>query len=262
MSVEGAQPQQAGALTGYLPHKSDVVRDLFDRIAVRYDRANTMMTAGMDELWRVAAADQLHVADDARLLDLCCGTGGLSRVMARKVPEGSVDAVDFSSKMLDVARARPGPRNIEWHQADVLALPFEDATFDGAAMGFSMRNIVDIGACLREVARVLKPGATFVNLEISKPPNALWRRLFYFYFYNVLPLIGGAAGGDAAAYRYLPQSLVSFPDADALAALFQADKFAHVRYVRLMGGIVAMHIGTTDRAPNGRSIAPGKDLLA
>jgi len=262
VSVEGTQPQPAGATAGYLPQKSDVVRDLFDRIAARYDRANTAMTGGMDELWRRAAIGQLHVADDARLLDLCCGTGALARAMARKVPEGCVDAIDFSPKMLDIARAHAGPRNIDWHQADVLSLPFEDATFDGAAMAFSMRNIVDIGACLREVARVLKPGASFVNLEIGKPPNALWRRMFYFYFYNVLPVIGGAAGGDAAAYRYLPQSLVSFPDADALAALFQANKFAHVRYVRLAGGILTMHIGTTDRAPNGHSTSAIKDLLA
>ena len=228
--------------------KGSAVRDLFDRIAIRYDRANTAMTAGMDELWRMAAVNQLHVADDAHLLDLCCGTGALSRAMARRVPEGLVEGVDFSENMLSVARARtPQPSNVVYHQADVLTLPFEPRTFDAAAMGFSMRNIVDIPACLREIARVLKPGGSFINLEVSKPPNPLWRRAFFLYFYNVLPVIGSIVGGDAAAYRYLPQSLVNFPDPEALAALFLRNGFAHVRYVRIMGGVVALHIGTKER---------------
>jgi len=244
--------------------KGSVVRELFDRIAARYDRANTAMTGGLDELWRMLAINQLHVADDGHVLDLCCGTGGLARIMARRVPEGLVDAIDFSPGMLEVARAHATPANITYHEGDVLALPFETGVFDGAAMGYSMRNIVDIGACLREVARVLKPGASFVNLEISKPPNPLWRRLFYLYFYNVLPVVGRIAGGDAAAYRYLPQSLVNFPDADGLAALFQAGGFAHVRYIRLMGGAVALHIGTKERVRANTSVEVPltADLLA
>ncbi len=244
--------------------KGSVVRELFDRIAARYDRANTAMTGGLDELWRRSAVDQLHVADDGHLLDLCCGTGALSRDMARKVPEGLVEGVDFSPNMLEVARANKIPANVVYHQSDVLQLQFGDNIFDGAAMGYSMRNIVDIAACLREIARVLKPGASFVNLEISKPPNPLWRKMFYAYFYNVLPIVGKMVGGDAAAYRYLPQSLVNFPDADGLAALFQHNGFAHVRYVRLMGGVAALHIGTKERV----AIAPDPnrpitaDLLA
>lgn len=244
--------------------KGSVVRELFDRIAARYDRANTVMTGGMDVLWRKAAVNQLHAADDGRLLDLCCGTGLLARAMARRVPEGLVDAIDFSPKMLEVARAHASPGNIAYHEGDVLALPFESATFDGAAMGYSLRNIVDIPACLREIARVLRPGASFVNLEVSKPPNALWRGMFYFYFYNMVPVIGAWVGGDAPAYRYLPQSLVSFPDADGLAALFQANGFAHVRYVRLMGGASALHIGTKERVPsvNRTDLPLTADLLA
>ena len=244
--------------------KGSVVRELFDRIAARYDRANTVMTGGMDVLWRRAAVNQLHAADDGRLIDLCCGTGALARDMARRVPEGLVDAIDFSPKMLEIARAHDEPGNVVYHEGDVLALPFESGTFDGAAMGYSLRNIVDIPACLREIARVLKPGASFVNLEVSKPPNALWRRLFYLYFYNVLPVLGRMAGGDAAAYRYLPQSLVNFPDADGLAALFQANGFAYVRYVRIWGGVSALHIGTKERVPSAiRTDLPmTADLLA
>jgi demethylmenaquinone methyltransferase / 2-methoxy-6-polyprenyl-1,4-benzoquinol methylase len=179
-----------------------------------------------------------------------------------KVPQGRVTGVDFTPQMLEIARARTLERNVDYREADVLHLPFEDAVFDGATMAFSMRNVVDVGACLRETARVLKPGATFVNLEVSKPPNPLWRRAFYAYFYGVVPLLGRWIGGDAAAYRYLPQSLVNFPDADALAALFAANGFERTGYARMMGGVATVHYGTkaavtrSAPAPRAEAVAP------
>jgi demethylmenaquinone methyltransferase/2-methoxy-6-polyprenyl-1,4-benzoquinol methylase len=115
-------------------------------------------------------------------------------------------------------------------------------------MGFSMRNLVDVAEGLREIRRVLRPGASFVNLEISKPPNPLWRRMFYLHFYGIVPLLGRIVGGDAAAYRYLPQSLVNFPDADRLAGMFAAAGFEHARYIRLLGGVVTVHSGTRPAA--------------
>jgi demethylmenaquinone methyltransferase/2-methoxy-6-polyprenyl-1,4-benzoquinol methylase len=229
--------------------KGSAVRDLFDRIAGRYDLANTAMTGGLDALWRRRAAAQIDVPSDARLVDLCCGTGALTRILAKKVPDGEAIGIDFSANMLDVARAATGCPNIRYLQGDVLSLPFNDAYVDGATMGYSMRNIVDIGACLREIKRVLKPGASFVNLEISKPSNPLWRKTFFFYFYRVLPSIGGFVGRDKAAYRYLPQSLVNSPDASELAQLFKESGFAHVRCLQLMGGAITIHVGTTAQAP-------------
>jgi demethylmenaquinone methyltransferase/2-methoxy-6-polyprenyl-1,4-benzoquinol methylase len=230
--------------------KSGVVRDMFGRIARRYDLVNTVMTAGIDAVWRRRAVEQLRAAPDSALLDLCCGTGALTRDAAAKVPAGRVVGVDFTPQMLEIARARFRERNIRYIEGDVLRLPFADGEFDGATMGFSLRNVIDIGACLRETARVLKAGAPFVNLEVSKPPNAFWRRGFYLYFYGIVPFIGRLIGGDAAAYRYLPQSLVNFPDADALAALFAANGFSNVRYVRLMGGVATLHVGESAGAPS------------
>jgi demethylmenaquinone methyltransferase/2-methoxy-6-polyprenyl-1,4-benzoquinol methylase len=124
-----------------------------------------------------------------------------------------------------------------------MALPFADRTFDGATMGFSMRNVIDIVATLTEARRVLKPGARFVNLDVSKAPNPLFRRLFNLYFYGLVPLIGGLFGGSKAAYRYLPNSLTNYPDADALAERFRRAGFCDVRYIRLGGGAVAIHVG-------------------
>lgn len=217
---------------------------MFDRIAERYDSVNTIMTGGVDVLWRARAVAQLRAPVGARVLDLCCGTGALSRAVAARLAGCDVVGVDFSSAMLAVARRRNGVSNVSFAEADALALPFADETFDGATMGFSMRNVVDIGMCLREAARVLKPGARFVNLEVSRPPNALWRRMFFAYFFHIVPIIGKVVGGDAAAYRYLPQSLVGFPSVSALADLFCANGFAKVSCVPLNGGIATLHVGT------------------
>ncbi|HYK52694.1 MAG TPA: bifunctional demethylmenaquinone methyltransferase/2-methoxy-6-polyprenyl-1,4-benzoquinol methylase UbiE [Candidatus Eremiobacteraceae bacterium] len=229
--------------------KGGGVREMFGRIAGRYDLVNTVMTGGVDAIWRRKAVACLSVSSDAHLIDLCCGTGALTRDLAKRASAGSVVGIDFTPQMLEIARAHTAEKNVEYREGDVLSLPFGDSSFDGATMGFSMRNVVDIGACLREVARVLKPGASFVNLEVSKPRNPILRRAFYAYFYGMVPLIGRVVGGDAAAYRYLPQSLVNFPDADALAALFAANGFASVRYVPLVGGVVTLHVGTKAKAP-------------
>ncbi len=226
---------------------------MFDRIAGRYDIANTVMTGGVDALWRKQAASSLMLAPDARVLDLCCGTGALTRELARRVPAGHVTGVDFSPQMLSVARAHAGPRNTTYQEADVLRLPFDSGSFDAAAMAFSMRNVTDIGACLREVARVLKAGGSFVNLEVGKPENPLLRRAFFGYFYGVIPLLGGLVGGDRMAYRYLPQSLINFPTARALATLFKDNGFPHTRSVSLMGGVANLHIGTTNAVPAERA---------
>jgi len=229
--------------------KGGGVREMFGRIAGRYDLVNTVMTGGIDAVWRRKAVACLDVAPGAHLIDLCCGTGALTRDLAARPSADSVVGIDFTPQMLEIARAHTSAKNVEYREGDVLALPFAEESFDGATMGFSMRNVVDIGACLRGIARVLKPGASFVNLEVSKQRNPLMRRAFYAYFYGMVPLIGRIVGGDAAAYRYLPQSLVNFPDADALGALFEANGFAAVRCVPLMGGVATLHIGTKAKAP-------------
>jgi len=232
--------------------KGSAVREMFDKIAGRYDIANTVMTGGIDALWRKQAAGSLMLASDANVLDLCCGTGALARELARRVPHGHVTGVDFSPHMLMVARDHKGPTNISYREADVLHLPFAAGTFEAATMAFAMRNVTDFAGCLREISRVLKPGGSFVNLEVGKPRNALLRQAFYAYFYGIIPVIGGFVGGDRAAYRYLPQSLINFPDANALATLFKNNGFPHTRCIALIGGVANLHIGTTEAAAGAR----------
>jgi demethylmenaquinone methyltransferase/2-methoxy-6-polyprenyl-1,4-benzoquinol methylase len=227
--------------------KSVYVREMFASIAPRYDATNRLLTGGVDERWRRRAVHELAARPGGRVLDLCCGTGDLTFHLLRGDPALRVTGVDFCEPMLDGARRRASQGHVagaEFRQADVMALPFPDRTFDGAIMGFSMRNVVDIGATLREARRVLVPGSRFVNLDVSKAPNPWFRRLFNLYFYQVVPLVGGLVGGSRSAYRYLPNSLTNFPGADELAQRFTQAGFEQVRYVRLGGGAIAVHVGT------------------
>ncbi len=228
------------------PDKGAFVRDMFATIAPRYDRANRVISAGMDEAWRKRAIALLAAPAGGRIVDLCCGTGDVAFHLLRTDPSLHVAGVDFCEPMLEGARAR-APRDarggdVTFTQGDVTRLAFDDASFDGAIMGFSMRN-VDIDATLREVRRVLRPGARFVNLDMSKAPNAVWRTLFNLYFYQVVPIIGGIVGGSRQAYTYLPNSLTNHPDANALRDRFTRAGFTDSGFERRMGGAIAIHYG-------------------
>ena len=226
------------------------MRDMFASIAPRYDRANRLLTAGLDERWRRRAITLLAPPAHGRLIDLCCGTGDLVFHLLRHDPSLQVTGIDFCEPMLERARARAvgatraSHATPEFLEGDVSALPFADESFDGATMGFSSRNIVDLESCLREVRRVLRPGARFVNLDVSKAPNPLWKSAFDLYFYGVVPTVGGWIGGSKAAYRYLPQSLLHHPNAPALRERFVAAGFREAGFIALMGGSIAIHYGT------------------
>jgi demethylmenaquinone methyltransferase/2-methoxy-6-polyprenyl-1,4-benzoquinol methylase len=228
--------------------KSVYVREMFASIAPRYDATNRLLTAGVDEVWRRRAIAELKAPHGGRVLDICCGTGDLSFGIARSDATLTVLGVDFCEPMLDGARART-PRDapsgrVSFATADAMALPFEDASFDGAIMGFAMRNVADIGGSLREARRILRPGTRFVNLDMSKAPNPLFKAAFDFYFYRIVPIVGGLVGGSKSAYTYLPNSLTHFPNADELAVKFTEAGFRDVRYIRLGGGAIAVHVGT------------------
>ncbi len=226
--------------------KAVYVRDMFASIAPRYDATNRILTGGIDERWRRRAVALLAAPRGGSVLDMCCGTGDLSFHLLRADATLHVEAVDFCEPMLVRARSRAAVKtrgDVTFTPADVMALPFPDRVFDGAIMGFSMRNVVDIVATLREARRVLKPGARFVNLDVSKAPNPIFKRAFDAYFYGVVPLIGGLVGGSKPAYRYLPNSLTNYPGAEELAERFAIAGFSSPRFDRLAGGAIAVHVG-------------------
>jgi demethylmenaquinone methyltransferase/2-methoxy-6-polyprenyl-1,4-benzoquinol methylase len=226
--------------------KRTFVHDMFATIAPHYDKTNRLISAGLDEGWRKRAIELLRAPHGGHIVDLCCGTGDIVFHLLRTDPTLRVTGVDFCEPMLEQARiraTREGGRGAEFLEGDVMALPFADNTFDGATMGFAMRNVAGIDATLREIGRVLKPGARFVNLDMSKAPNPAWKACFDLYFYGIVPLIGGIVSGSRAAYTYLPNSLTHHPDAEALRDRFTQAGFANAGFVRLMGGSVALHYG-------------------
>jgi demethylmenaquinone methyltransferase / 2-methoxy-6-polyprenyl-1,4-benzoquinol methylase len=212
----------------------DSVRAMFDRIAPVYDLMNHVMTAGLDIRWRKLAARSVVRPGD-RVLDAACGTGDLA-IADKKAGADRVTGLDFSEKMLARARLKA---QLDWVQGDMLALPFADATFDAATVGFGVRNVADLGLSLRELRRVLKPGGRLAILEITQPRGIL-KPFFSLWFDRIVPLLGKVLPGGSA-YTYLPASVKRFPDAEGLADLMRESGFDDVRIKLLGGTIVALH---------------------
>jgi demethylmenaquinone methyltransferase/2-methoxy-6-polyprenyl-1,4-benzoquinol methylase len=225
--------------------KRSYVRGMFTAIAPRYDVLNHLLSFNADRSWRRAAVRRLgwERRPDGTYLDLCAGTLDLAATLAREPGfSGWVIGADFVVAML--ARGKGKAACTRPVGADALTLPFADARFDGAMVAFGVRNLADLDAGLKEAHRVLRPGARFVVLEFATPRFAPLRALYLFYFRRVLPAIGRAVSKHRDAYTYLPESVLGFPDPDALARRLEGAGFSDVSYQRLTGGICAVHHGT------------------
>ncbi len=214
---------------------------MFDRIAGFYDRMNTVMTAGLHHQWRRRAADLAALRPGGHALDVATGTGDLAVELARRVgPSGAVVGLDFSERMLALARAKSSA--VSFLAGNALALPFEDGAFDASTVGFGARNFSDLAGGLREMARVVRPGGRVVVLEITTPKRPPLSTFFSLWFDRIVPALGRIAG-DPQAYSYLPSSVKRFPGPDELAALMWDLGLRRVRYVLTAGGIIALHVG-------------------
>ena len=212
----------------------DAVEHMFDRIAPVYDTMNRAMTVGLDRRWRRLAVRQVVWPGD-RVLDACCGTGDLAVEAERR--GGRVVGLDFSTAMLE--RAALKSPTIEWVQGDALALPFGEAEFDAATVGFGVRNLEDLEHGLRELHRVLRPGGRLAVLEITRPRGVL--RPFFRVWLDVLVPLAGKILPGGQAYTYLPASIRRFPGPEDLSALFERAGFRDVGFRLLGGGSVALH---------------------
>jgi demethylmenaquinone methyltransferase / 2-methoxy-6-polyprenyl-1,4-benzoquinol methylase len=219
--------------------KTRRVRAMFDAIAPRYELVNTLMTLGLDGRWRRRAVRDLRLPAGSAVLDVGAGTGDFTRELARQGLRGV--AVDLSYGMLAAGRG------LEYRvQADVGRLPFGDATFDGVASGYALRNFTDLDQSLREMARVTREGGRLSLLEVAEPRGGLLRAGFRLWFRRIVPLIG-ALVSDREAYQYLPESTAYLPDADEIARMLGRAGFAAVNHRLVMGGLSQQFVATRSR---------------
>jgi demethylmenaquinone methyltransferase/2-methoxy-6-polyprenyl-1,4-benzoquinol methylase len=245
--------------------KAVYVRDMFGRIAWRYDLMNRLMTLGRDRAWRRYTVSQLGLEAQAEgsklVLDVATGTGDLAFETLAQYPDAGVFGLDFVPEMLNLARqkasaragtnrgvnpaASTGPTSgaLALLAGDALRIPFPDGAFDGVVTGFALRNVTDIPAAFAEMARVTRQGGRVACLEIAKPQTPFFRRLFAVYFYQIVPLLGGWITGQRSAYTYLPHSLSAFLNPDEIASVMSRTGWHDVSYKRLMLGTVAVHVG-------------------
>ncbi len=230
-------------VTGGRP-KHDYVREVFTAIAPRYDLLNHVLSLNADTRWRRAAVDALgwEAAPKGRYLDLCAGTQDLAAELGNRTGfAGQVIAADFVPAML--VRGKAKSARVQAAAADALHLPFEDAAFDGATVGFGVRNLMDLDAGLHEAARVLRPGGRLVVLEFTTPAWQPLRGAYLFYFRHILPRIGRLVSKHRSAYDWLPASVLAFPEPSALAERMKSAGFTTVDWRTHWGGIVAIHVG-------------------
>ena len=256
--------------------QAEKIQEMFDSIAPEYDAFNHITSLGIDRLWRRRA---LRYVRGPHVLDEACGTGDFSIAIARHLAKNSarvqgnpgpdkewhwsVTGVDMSEGMLDVMTRKVAEAGLEAASQDEGGLPhdgiraeagdccslrFADCSFDTVTVAFGVRNFADREKALREAIRVLRPGGRFVMLELGIPGNAIVRAAYKFYFTRIMPLIGGRMSGNKAAYRYLPASVLGFPQKEEWTATMCAAGFTNVTHRALSLGICRLYVGTAPSA--------------
>jgi demethylmenaquinone methyltransferase/2-methoxy-6-polyprenyl-1,4-benzoquinol methylase len=227
--------------------KADMVRDVFDSVASRYDIMNDLMSAGLHRLWKRYTINRAAVKPGNVVLDLAGGTGDLALEFSRKVgKEGQVVLADINAAMLEQGRRRlidaGVSGNVTIAQVDAQDLPFENGTFDCITMAFGLRNVTDKDAALASMYRVLKPGGKAMILEFSEPNKAI-KPAYDVYSFKVLPAIGKLVTNDPDSYQYLAESIRMHPDQETLKSMMESAGFERCRFHNMAAGIVALHIG-------------------
>ena len=246
----GAQP--TGAATE--AEAAERVQSMFDQIAPTYDRANHLLSVGLDRLWWRRAARQFRDVlrrPESNVVDLCCGTGDMTAALLRLRPHipgaEPVLGLDFSAPMLDRARVKHRERNAVFIQADAMHLPLPDRSVDLIIAAFGFRNLSNYAAALTELFRVLRPGARFGILEANQPAGLLGA-FYSLYFQRILPRIGGAISGEPSAYRYLPESVSRFPRPPRMLQMIREAGFSGASWTSYSLGAAGLYQGARPAA--------------
>jgi demethylmenaquinone methyltransferase/2-methoxy-6-polyprenyl-1,4-benzoquinol methylase len=236
-----------------LTKRGAFIRDMFASIAGIYDLMNSVFSLMFDRHWRDTAAKAARLPEDARVLDVCCGTGKLALEFLRILgPKAPVVGADFCREMILAGARHMRPREralLRFIEADTLLLPFADNTFDAVSAAFGIRNVADIERGVGEMARVVRPGGKVLILDFARPRNAVFRRVYEFYFTRVVPLAGRMVHrGGTSPYEYLPRSVLRFVTADELARIMTQRGLVDIQTRELTMGVAALVIGT--KAPS------------
>ena len=235
-----------GTFSEYDAVEKQYVRTLFDSIARRYDFLNHFLSAGIDRFWRRRAIGHLEDLRPRRILDIATGTGDFAIAALRLGPE-KVIGVDIAEEMLAEGRKKIASRGLDGliilQSGDAERLAFADATFDAAIVAFGVRNFENLRTGLAEMRRVLRPGGKAVVLEFSRPERAPMRQIYFWYFKKVLPLIGAVISRSKTAYRYLPETVMAFPQGEEFLRLLRESGYSSATEERLTFGIVSIYTG-------------------
>ena len=230
----------------YDDQRAPKVHELFTTLAPRYDLANDIQSFGLHRRWKRRAAELAAASARPgwRVLDLCCGTGDLT-FAARRCGAAFIVGLDFTEAMLQIAlrRRAQDDAGTQFVQGDALRLPFADASFDAVTVGYGLRNVADIEQSLREMLRVLRPGGRVVVLDCGKPDNAMVRVFFLGYLRVMMPLIGWLFHRDPDTYRYITESLETFPAQRGIEAMMRRAGMTAVRVLNPLLGTMGINYG-------------------
>lgn len=219
--------------------RSAAVQALFSRIARRYDLINDLQSLGLHRAWKRRVLELADLKRGERALDLCTGTGDLAGGLAGRSVQ--VVGVDFTRAMLEQAVGRRECEGVSFFQGDALRLPFADGSFEVVTMGYGLRNLADFRGGLVEALRVLAPGGRLIILDFGKPPNRVWRAIYFGYLRLFVPLLGKVICGDRAAYAYILESLQNYPGQEAVAAVLKELGCREEKVENLLGGMMSIN---------------------
>lgn len=216
------------------------VQDLFGEIAPRYDLLNDLQSLGLHRAWKRKLVELAAIAPRACALDVCCGTGDIAFALHQQGAQ--VAGLDFSAPMLRVASSRAN-RDVSFVRGDAQQLPFLDDTFDAVTVGYGLRNLASWRRGLTEMWRVTKPGGRLLVLEFGKPPNWLWRKLYFSYLKNAVPIVGRIFCNNAPAYAYIHESLQHYAGQEGIAERMRELGCREARVINLLGGAMSINVG-------------------
>ena len=224
-------------------HKPKYIQEKFEGIAKKYDLFNDIITFGMHRYWKKILVKKIELKTNNTCLDLCCGTGDISNEISRQYPEIKITGLDFSKEMLKIATTKiSNNQNINFLHGDAMNIPFPDLKFDAVTIGYGLRNVSDIKACLSEIFRVLKAKGVLACLDLGKVKMPIISNINNFYFFKIIPLIGNWLIPGEEMFHYLPHSSTNYPSQESIKHIMLEVGFNNVDIYNFVFGASTIHV--------------------